>query len=50
MKDPYVKFTQPVPYFGGWSLDTDHNFGRYWPFCGTIIDVCTDRNPYKRGT
>ena len=44
---PYL--SRLVPYFGGWSLDMDPNFGRYWNFCGTIINVHTDRNPYKRG-
>ena len=39
-----------VPYLGGQSLDTDPDFGRYWQFCGTIINVRTDINPYKRGT
>ena len=39
-----------VPYLGGWSLDTDPYFGQYWHFCGTIINLRTDRNPQKRGT
>ena len=39
-----------VPDFGGRSLDTDPNFGQYRYFCGTIIDVCTDRNLNKMGT
>ena len=39
-----------VPDFGGWSLDTDPNFSRYWHFCGTIINIRTDRNRYKRIT
>ena len=39
-----------VPDFGGRSLDTDPNFGQYWHFYGTIIDVRTDKTPYKRGT
>ena len=30
-------------------LDMDPDFGRYWNFCGTIIDLCTDSNPYKSG-
>ena len=30
-------------------MDTEPNFGRYWHFCGTIIDVRTDRNTYKMG-
>ena len=29
-------------------MDTDPNFGRYRYFCGTIINVRTDRNPHKR--
>ena len=33
-----------VLYFGGQSLDTDPVFGRYWHFCGTLIDIRTDRN------
>ena len=37
-----------VPDFGGRSLDTDPNFVRYRKFCGIIIDIHTDRNPYKR--
>ena len=32
--------------FGGRSLDTNPDFFQYWHFCGTIIDVRTDRNPY----
>ena len=28
-------------------MDTDPDFVRYWHFCGTIIDIHTDRNPYK---
>ena len=39
-----------VPDFRGQLLGTDPNFGWYWHFCGTIINICTDRNPYKRGT
>ena len=39
-----------VLYFGGQSLDTDPVFGRYWHFCGTLIDIRTDRNQYIRGT
>ena len=39
-----------VPDFGGRSLDTDPYFGRECHFCGTIIDVRTDINPYKMGT
>ena len=42
-----VYYTQLVPDFGGKSLDTDPNFSQYWHFCGTIIDVTSDRNPYK---
>ena len=38
-----------VPDFGGQSLDTDPNFGRYMHFCGTIIDIGTDKNPNKFG-
>ena len=36
--------------FGDRSLDTDPDFGRYWHFFGTIIDVCTDRNTYLSQT
>ena len=25
----------------------DPGFGQYWHFCGTIIAVNTNRNPYK---
>ena len=39
-----------VPYFGGLSLDSEPDFVRYWNFCGTFIDVRTDKNKYKRGT
>ena len=39
-----------VPYLGGQFLDTDPDFGRYMHFCGTIIDIHIDRNPYKVGT
>ena len=39
----------PVKTFEGISLDTDPNFGTYSPFCGTIINISTNRNPYKRG-
>ena len=39
-----------VPDFGGRSLDTDPNFGQYRHFCGTIIDVHTDRKPNKMGS
>ena len=42
--------TQPVPDFRYRSLNTNSDFGQYWHFCGTIIDVTTDGNPYKRGT
>ena len=42
-------FTRRVPYFGGQSLDKDPDFRQYWHFCGTIIGICTDRKPYKRG-
>ena len=38
-----------VIYFGGQSLDMDLDFWRYWHFYCTIINVITDRNPYKRG-
>ena len=31
------------PDFGGRSLETDPNSGRYWHFCGTITNVCTDK-------
>ena len=41
---------QRLPDLGGRSLDTDPDFGRYWKFCGTIINVHTNRNQYKRGT
>ena len=43
-------YTRRVLYFGGRSLDTDPDFGGYWHFSVTIIAVCTNRNPYKRGT
>ena len=43
-----TQFHQVVPDFGGQSLDTDPNFGKYRHFCGTIIDVRTDRNANKR--
>ena len=46
----YVLQIQQVQYFGGWSLDSDPNFGWCWHFCGTIVNICTDRNPYERGT
>ena len=39
-----------VPDFGGWSLDTDPNFGQYRHFCSTIMNIRTDRNPNKVGT
>ena len=39
-----------VPYFGARSLDMDLDFSRYWHFYGTITDIRTNRNPYKRGT
>ena len=38
-----------VPGFGGWSLDTDPNFGRYRHFCGTIVNVRNYKNPDKKG-
>ena len=35
-----------IPDFGGWSLDTDPNFGQYWHFCGPFINLRTDKTPY----
>ena len=43
-----VQSIRLVPDFGGRSLDMDPDFGQYWLFCSTIIDVTTDRHPYKR--
>ena len=40
--------TRRVTDFGGQSLDTELNFGQYWHFCGIIINVLTDKNPYKK--
>ena len=39
--------SRPVTDFGCRFLDTKPNFGQYWHFCGTIIDVTTDSNPFK---
>ena len=36
--------------FEGQILDMDPDFGQYWHFWGTVINVGTDRNPYKRFT
>ena len=45
----FLLFYWTVPYFRDLSLDTDPYFDWYEHFCNTIIDVCTDRNTYKRG-
>ena len=39
-----------VSYFGGQLLDTDPIFFWHYHFCGTVINIHTDINPYKRGT
>ena len=48
LNDPLrISFAGLIPYLWGWSMDTDPYFGRYRQFCGTIRNVCTDRNPKK---
>ena len=42
-----VYLNRIVTDFEGRSLDTDRNFGPYGHFCGTIIDVRTNRNHIK---
>ena len=43
------KICRKVPDFGGWSLDTDPDFGRDWHFCSTIINVRTLLETHIKG-
>ena len=43
----YLETFCQVPDFGDRPLDADPNFGWYWNFCSTIINVRTDRNSCK---